>query len=255
MLFVALAFTTVYWIRSTGHESENRSALLFPVTAESETFSLPAGAEISPVYFPNNAIVGRSVLSCPAGECVVEHRVQEWTPISSLSVYVQNDFAELVFEPGNPWYRGQDAGRCSATFNCATFAVAEHVHLTSNEWLGTTPTFDGYPTPIAIILDSYFTPICEWSIAQAIDNNDNEFETDERLRDGDVLAFESISPKSDRTRRIFTHLGLVKRQDELNRLLSKFGQGPILLSDLKFPDRMFPGAQKITIYRFRGDRP
>jgi hypothetical protein len=251
LIFVAI-FAGVFWTSGRGQEFSTNLETV-PDVPELESFSLSARVPISPKYYAHNVIVSRSVIDCPAGECVVEHRLQEWTRIDPLSTYVRDEYAELVFEPGNPWYRGQDAGRCSATFNCATFAVANYVHLTSNEWLSTTPTSDGYPTPIAIIIDSYFTPICEWSVAQAIDNK--EFETDERLQNGDVLAFESSSSESDRTRRIFTHLGLVKRQDGLNRLLSKFGEGPILLSDLKFPDRMFPGAQKITIYRFRGDRP
>jgi hypothetical protein len=248
LLFAALS-ARYFWTEIDGRESSRSGATSDDRSAGNLVFNLKR-VPIAPLMKPGAAYISRSLLECPAGPCVLEHRPEEWTPLEELDKYQQDDFAELIFKPGNPWHVGQDSGICAATFNCATFAVGDFIGLTPNDWLNPAPSSDGYPTPIAVILDSFFTPVHELSLIDAV--HDRQFETDERLREGDVVSFERIDDRDDPTRRNFTHLGLVQKQDGVNRLLSKFGQGPVLLSDLNFAHRMFPGGQKIVVYRFVG---
>lgn len=206
---------------------------------------------ISPLSIARGSAIARSLVKCPAGECVIRHVPLPPVDISAFAAFRQNDFGRIVFEPDNPWYAGQNTGKCAATFNCGTFAVSDFVEFTPNDWLETAPTFDGFPTPIAVVIDSYFEPVCEFAMSAALQNE--TYETDKRLRDGDIVGFELRPREADRTRRMFKHVGRVKRSEGVNRLLSKFGQGPIVLSDLRFADRMFPGADLVTVYRFRND--
>ncbi|MBI1311835.1 hypothetical protein GC176_11130 [bacterium] len=197
---------------------------------------------------PDGGIVTRTILLCPRGECLIEHYDDPATQIVDFRQLQNGDFAELVYEPGNPWCTGQNEGRCLSTFNCCSFAVGELVGLTPRDWLGTTPTSDGYPTPMAVILDSYFSLIAEIPVEEVL--RDGVYESDERFLDKDVVCFEILCSGKDTLRRHVIHAGQVRKDHGINRLLSKFGQGPILLSDLRFPNRMFQGASLIRIYRF-----
>ncbi|MEQ9408548.1 MAG: hypothetical protein RIK87_12510 [Fuerstiella sp.] len=193
--------------------------------------------------------IGRTRCDFPAGPCIVLHYPEVPTKIDAFDILRGDDFGEVVFKPGNVWYAGQEDGYCSSTFNCCTFAVCDYVGLTTADWIATDPMADGFPTPIAVIIDSYADLICEYSIREAIDLQ--EFLKDGRLRDNDVVCFERASAESDPLRRRFTHVGRVQHHNGVNRLLSKFGQGPIARTNLRFPYRMYPGADLIRVYRFR----
>lgn len=205
--------------------------------------------ELRPVPGIYGNLVRRTIRRFPAGDCVIEHYPDFHTSMDEFSFHREGDFGEIVFEPDNPWYAGQDSGSCSSRFNCCTFGVCDYIGLTPQDWVGTCPTVDGFPTPIAVIVDSHFDLVCEFSHREAMGRR--TFEKDTRLQDGDVICFERFARGVDSLRREFTHVGRVKKKDGVNRMLSKFGQGPIAVTDLRFPDRMYPGAETVRVYRFR----
>lgn len=209
----------------------------------------PQNTELAPRIGADGRRIGRDLWKFPAGDCIVEHYPNDRTPIADFAKLRQQDFGEVMFHPQDCWYAGQDEGYCAATFNCGTFAVHDFVNLSPQDWVSTTPTFDGHATPIAVIIDSFCQRVRTFSLTDAIENG--AFEADETLRDGDVVAFEKTPTSPDKTRREFTHLGLVKKVDGVNRLLSKFGQGPIAQSNLNFPHRLYPGAEVVNVYRVR----
>lgn len=218
------------------------------VSAQLEVSRRPPETMIQSRVDSHGNVVVRSILKCPAGDCLIEHYLRAPTDISRFSEYRQDDSGEVVFVTGNRWYAGQDAGSCAATFNCGTFAVGDYLGLTPADWLHPESSQDGFPTPVAVILDSFFDPVCEMSVTEAL--NPLLFEADSRLRDGDVLCFEKIPRDGDPSRRIMTHVARIQKKDGVNRLLSKFGEGPVVLSDIKFAHRMFPGGEVVKVYRF-----
>lgn len=191
-------------------------------------------------------LVDASLVRMPAGTCLVKHLPPTRISTASFSQYKQGDFAEIVVRPDDPWYAGQELGSCSDAFNCATFAVAPFVQLRPRDWLETSPA-GSLPTPAAVVLDSYCAKVCEFSIDTAVDGS--SFEQDARLREDDVVSFERAPTYDDPLRRSFTHLGRVARHNGVNRLLSKCGQGPVVVSDVAFASRLFPGAVKVVVYR------
>lgn len=218
--------------------------------ASPSTVALVPGGQrsIPPRIDANGVSVKRVLIPFPAGDCVVERFPLTCTTLESFLERRQDNFGEVVYQPANPWYVGQDEGYCTATFNCATFAVGDHVGLTIRDWTGTSPTAEGYPTPIAVILESHFQLVCEFDLLDA--TVESQFLHDDRLQDGDVVAFEFAQADEDPLHRRFSHLGRVQQKDGANRLLSKFGQGPVALTDLGFASRLFPGGEVLRIYRY-----
>lgn len=225
---------------------------LVPAPVSNATTELSGSDQVlQPKRQPDGTHRPRSLRAFPAGNCVIEHPRRGWTDIGAFPYYRQNDYGEVVYSKDSAWYQGQDVGRSSATFNCCTFAVSIFVELTPQDWVGTAPTFDGYPTPIAVIVDSFFDRVTEFELTDSDFNA--AFERHTMLKDDDLVCFERRSENANPLRRIFTHVGRVKTADGVNRLLSKFGQGPIALSDLNFPNRAYPGADVVRIYRFCGN--
>jgi hypothetical protein len=220
-----------------------------PPNSQANRPESPQKTRLAPRIGADGRRIGRDLWKFPAGECIVEHYPNDRTPTAGFAELRQEDFGEVAFHPKDCWYVGQDEGYCAATFNCGTFAVHDFVDLSPEDWVSMTPTFDGHATPIAVIIDSYCQRVRTFSLTEAIVNG--AFEADGTLRDGDVVAFERTLTSPDKTRRVFTHLGLVKKVDGVNRLLSKFGRGPVALSNLNFPHRMYPGAEVVNVYRVR----
>lgn len=215
-----------------------------PVRTELVTQSL------APETDETGILIQRSLVVCPAGDCVIRHYPPALSQIDHFADFRQSDFGEIVWQPDNRWYSGQDRGVCVSTFNCGTFAVGDLIPLTPSDWLGTDPTTDGRPTPLAVILDSFFDVIRELTVADAM--SESEFKQDRQLRDGDVVTFEVESNETRPIFRRFTHAGRLQSRDGVNRLLSKFGGfGPVALTNLRFPQRMFPGADVVRVYRYR----
>ncbi len=194
-------------------------------------------------------VVTRSILRCPRGECLIEHYSDPETTISDFRSLQNGDFVEFMFDRDSPWFAGQDQGRCSSNFNCCAFAVGDLVGLTPSDWLGTEPTSDSYASPMAVILDSYFSLVAEFTADVSV--GEEGYESASGLCDLDVVCFERPASDGNLQHRIFNHAGQVRKSNGVNRLLCKFGQGPILLTDLRFPGRIFPGATMIRVYRFR----
>ncbi len=101
-----------------------------------------------------------------------------------------------------------------------------------------------------MVIDSYYDLVCEFTVEQAVEDG-GLFERDTRLQDDDLVGFELIPTAPDPRRRQFTHVGRVRKRDGVNRLLSKFGQGPVALTNIRFPHRMYPGAETFRVYRRR----
>lgn len=190
---------------------------------------------------PDGEMCRRSALLCPAGECVLMHyHPGTLSPIRDPACALRpGEYAQLVHDANSPWFFGAQHGVCLDTFNCCTFAVGDYIGLTVDDWVGVWAT-GKHANPMQVILDSYFE--CLWSApaAEAL----ARFESDATLREGDVVCiFDSSSGQ-------VTHAGRVDQRDGKNRLLSKFGTGPILNTDLRFPRRFFSG-DLVKVFRLQ----
>ena len=220
-----------------------------PLLSDDGLGSFAVRTQIAGYMRSDGVYAKRVLLELPVGVCVVEQHPDSEISIVDFSAYREDDFAEIVFEKDNPWYSGQDVDRCSSSFNCCTFAVSRFLPLSTKDWVGTAPTFDGFFSPIAVIMDSYFQPVREFPMHSLTSIGDYETAVD--LHDDDIVTFEYRSTEQGDLRRVFTHVGRVRRHNGVNRMLSKFGQGPIALSNLQFPLRMFPGTEVIKVYRYK----
>jgi hypothetical protein len=186
-------------------------------------------------------VVCRTVLELPAGDCLLKHFDKTFEPTHDIRQLLRDDFAQPYFE-NSAWYEGYPA-KSRRTFNCCTFAVAPFIGLTPDDFLDNHPT-QGYPNPMQVVLDSYFERIRAYSPSAAL----AEFPHDAELRQDDVVCTVKTSGILG-----FRHAARVHVGNDQNLLLSKFGQGPILLADLPFTLRCFPGDE-VWVYRYRGPR-
>lgn len=195
-------------------------------------------------------ITGRSVLTCAAGDCIVLH----YPPLPVAKDNLRNmleldpdtpaDEVELCEESWEEWYAPSPLGVTLNTFNCCTFAVADVVGLTRNDWVRPSATGDTYYTvPMQVILESYFHPVrtyhgpvIPWGIV----------EEDDQLREDDVLCY----TRTDLPAIQFAHVGKIVKVDGRNRLLSKYGSGPIVRTSLELLGNVLVGEfDEIQVYR------
>jgi hypothetical protein len=201
----------------------------------------PPESALPPQVYPGGVQVGRSVLHLPAGECLLKHFGQAFVPLHDISHMRESDFAQFYFEENSEWYAGYPS-QSSAAFNCCAFAVAPYVGLNSQDFLDGHAE-DGFTNPMQVVLDSYFEHVRTYTLREAL----AEIAEDSRLQPGDVVCTMTTANGMLEV----THAARVLVHEGKNRLISKFGQGPVLLTDMSFALRTFPGDE-VRVYRFRG---
>ena len=86
-------------------------------------------------------IAVRSILLCPAGECVILHFPPAWTNKTGVDCYTESVPADLRREiavcrdAAAPWCRAGWRDVAGSTFNCCTCAVGDVMGLTPVDWI------------------------------------------------------------------------------------------------------------------------
>lgn len=193
-------------------------------------------------------LTGRSILRCPAGDCIVLH----FPPVrldnrEALEIFkrlpdIAEEDAEVYLDPNSRWCQ-QDAGHATNTFNCCTYAVGDVVGLTTADWISCDPIGNTcLINPMQVLLDSYFERV------KVYRQPFMGMETDPALQADDVLCFVNTSSP----RPTYCHAGRVCKKDGTNRLISKIGEGPILRTSIKaVAMRYSADFDEIWVYRAR----
>ena len=199
--------------------------------------------------------LGRSLIACPAGPCIVLHFPPKLTDPLDLTTVLEADTdstaddGELFFEEGNRWCTTPTYAGDQSTFNCCTFAVGDLLGLTTHDWIAPNPSpVTAFTVPMQVVLDSYFQlqrvypgPDVDWEAAVA----------DVDLQEGDVLCYvrtQSATPE-------FIHVGKVVKKDGQNWVVSKLGKGPIVAATIKATGREFSGEfDEVRVYRAKPAR-
>jgi hypothetical protein len=194
-------------------------------------------------------LTGRSLLRCPAGDCIVLHfppvRVdnREALEIFKRLPGIAEEDAEVHLDPNSRWCQ-YDARYATNTFNCCTYAVGDVVGLTTDDWISCDAIGNTcFTNPMQVLLDSYFERVKVYRPPFI------GMETDPALRAEDVLCFvNTASPRPT-----YCHAGRVCKRNGTNRLVSKIGEGPILRTSIKaVAMRYSAGFDEIWVYRARG---
>lgn len=195
-------------------------------------------------------IMGRSILVCPSGDCVIFHFPPVWTDTTDLDSFIESvpeDLAkeiEVYDDPSNPWCRAGMTEVTSNMFNCCTFAVGDVVGLSPRDWINPGPNGDTYYTaPMQVILDSYFARVKMYAIPTV---DWRRLEQDVAIHPGDVVCFMKTRDRGPQ----LVHAGKIRRSQGKNELVSKLGVGPIVRSSLRAVAAEFADdTNEIWIYR------
>lgn len=194
-------------------------------------------------------VTGRSVLSCPTGECIILHfppaKVDNKGIEESLHHVpnVTSDDIELIVDANSRWCRLDDEGASASTFNCCTYAVGDVAGLTPDDWVAPDSTgLTCYTVPMQIILDSYYTRVKVY--LPPFDGIEN----DTAIRAEDVLCCVNTEGPLP----TFCHAGRISTINGEHRLISKFGAGPLFRTSIKTVTQEYAGAfDEVWVYRAR----
>ena len=195
--------------------------------------------------------IPRTVLDCPAGECILVHfppRTYESSAkmddVLEADPASDRDDGTVYRDPAGFW-TSPDPGRLSQ-FNCCAFAVGDLVELTPTDWLcGDANELTDGTIPMEVMLESYFSVIADFEppySSVAI----RAFAGDTRVRDGDVVCFiGSRGPD-------YCHAGRVRKRRGDNWVLGKFGEDPILWTPIQSIAQAYEGLfDQVRVYRFK----
>ncbi|GAB5402464.1 MAG: hypothetical protein Aurels2KO_06950 [Aureliella sp.] len=183
-------------------------------------------------------ITGRSVIELPAGLCVVLHFPPSSQPTDKPpgKIILKKDVAQ--YDEPLAVYGDR------STFNCASFALAGLLDLSADDWIEPLARSDTlYTVPAEIVLNSY-CDLQEELIAGEVDWS--TLATTQAIRDGDIFCY----CQSAAGRTAFAHMGKIRKRENQNLLVSKFGMGPIVETTLRTCGEEF-GFETLRIYRPR----
>lgn len=231
------------------------AAVLCPGCGDAGIPPPPAPLEryhISPVPTPSG-LVGRSVIECPAGPCIVLHfpptglkpeesrEMQEFVArLLTGDPATSEDDGELFCDQQGRWCQGTDDEVIQSTFNCCTFAVGDVLGLTTDDWI--MPLKYGLADntlPMQVVLDSYFESVRHFRV-EDVAFDWTRIELDAELRQTDVVCFvQTVLTNGVSTR--FVHAGRIWKHEGRNWLVSKIGDGPILVTPIETLAREYVG--------------
>lgn len=215
----------------------------------------PPERRIGPATHPWYGIeVPRTVLSCPAGDCILLHVPvrKEYQPDAMIDLLAGNpetaeDDGEIVGDAGQGWAITSPSQLCQ--FNCCAYAVGDVIGLGPTDWLcgDVNPTTDA-TNPMQVVLDSYYERVAEFDppfASSAI----SAFAASPLLRDDDVVCLAgSRGPE-------YPHAARVRRRQDRNWVVGKFGEDPILWTPLETVGREFESQfDRVWVFRVRSGR-
>ena len=156
----------------------------------------------------------------------------DWTKV--LSGF---DLGPVVELERSTWQWSKGA---ATNFNCHAMAIGSHVGLSPQDWLegiGSPATLDH--NPARILLDNFFQHVETVGPGQEPTHSIEENEI--------FVCYESSSDH-------FIHSGFIKRVDDRLVAVSKFGEGPILLTSLDLIQAFYHAKfDQVRWYRFQGN--
>ncbi len=140
-------------------------------------------------------------------------------------------------QPDWNWCHGPESN-----FNCHAFAIGSSVGLTPNDWVeGMASPLTLHANPADLLLRSFFIP------TTTIDRTDRSgYESGKESIDNDVFVIH------DSRFNHLRHSGFIKWVDGQPMAVSKFGEGPILITTLKLLWSFFDGKfDQLRWFRLR----
>jgi hypothetical protein len=186
----------------------------------------PAPPRTTPLPSTRSAygLTGRTLLHCPAGDCVLLHYPRHRVIEDDLSTLLVGD-PSTTTDDGEELAPGTDAWcdpNSYSTFNCCTYAVGDVVGLRRTDWVAPGADSDtGRLVPMEVLLNSFYT------LRQAVPVPQQRWaepEWRESLQDNDVICL--INRRRDS--RSIIHTGRVSTQGGRTWMLSKLGRGIIV---------------------------
>lgn len=203
---------------------------------------------LSPIPTPLG-ISGRKLYRIRGSECVVlrpptelvsQEEQQRFSGIDLEATFVRQEFP-----PGSPWHIEPNRPEDQTTFNCATFAIGEVIGLSHADYL--TPqavSFTNGENPAHVLLQEFFDCVATFPLAAI---QWDKLDTLASLRDHDVVVFATHGSNEE-----YVHLGKIVKRQGHNRMISKFGRGPIVLGTIQHTVQAYEGGfDEIRIYRRR----
>jgi hypothetical protein len=210
----------------------------------------PARKWLEPVR-TNLGITGRSVLKCPAGDCVVLHYPPQRYTTAEQARYLRQDpsrpnsEAHLYHDPDNRWCQTDALYPVNNTFNCCAYAVGDAVGLTVDDWIAGEATADTrFINPMQVLLDSYYKRV---KVYDQPGPSLGRIANDRELRDEDVLCFVDTRGSHGP---VFNHAGRICKRNGINWLVSKYGSGLLVCATIRTVAREYADSfDQVWIYR------
>ena len=195
-------------------------------------------------------LAGRYAIFLPAGECVVYRHppsaaeLPDLTPVFVGDPSDDTDNGELYTEdPTSYWgQKMQWDDESQSTFNCCTYAVADVVGLSVNDWVEPRANSStGFQIPIEVILNSYY----ELVSVETIPVNWSGLQQDKALHEGDVVCY-----VDNRASTVFAHVGRISKKNNANWMVSKLGLGPVVRATMQVTASGYSDQfSEVRIYR------
>lgn len=128
-------------------------------------------------------------------------------------------------------------------FNCHALAIGSVIGVTPNDWLegvASPATLD--QNPVELILDQYFDLLSIRSCRDQVSFSE--------MMEDDAFVFCNSYDSH------FIHSGFVKIVENQVVAISKFGEGPILMTSMELIRKFYSGKfNEVRWYRFKGEQP
>lgn len=211
----------------------------------------------------NWGFTARSVLSCPAGDCIVLHHPlkfvrtkgvrdgqfvddyeQEMNVLLTGDPNTSDDDGEIIYLRPDEWSTEEALGGTQVTYNCCTYAIGEVVGLSESDWISPNALdATDFTVPMQVLLDSYFQLIRSEDLTEI---DWRRLESDPSFKDGDIFCL--VYTKAGRQQ--FTHAGKILPKSGRNWFVGKLGRGPVIRSSLAAVGEIYEGQfEKICVYR------
>ncbi|MGB7326244.1 MAG: hypothetical protein WBD31_15325 [Rubripirellula sp.] len=197
-----------------------------------------------------DAVVGRTLVSLPAGDLVILHfplRVESEIPLAGYldrDLGNDQDHLSLYDEPrDSPWYIPNNDLAALSTFNCAAYTLGHHLGLGRYDWLEPLPSpWAGNRSAVDTMLNQFYRSVYVQEITEI---DWAKWETDSGIREGDVVTFHDANEAYE-----VSHIARVIRKDGLIQLVSKLGRGPLAIGTPERTVKYYqPNVTQMRVFR------
>ena len=206
-------------------------------------FARPPEMKVDDGISFDNQRVAQTILKTASGSILLQHYPFQMELIPKFEVFA-GEFAQLHFEPNNPWYEGYHEQKVLATFNCHAFAIGSDIGLTPSDLLEAIP-LQQFPNPLTTALTEFYNAVASVPVNMLAEDLQSMIG---KIQPGDVVCLVNNSG----TQREYIHMARIESVGKEIRFLSKMGrQGPVLLTNLQFLLRHYAKTNGVEIYRLK----